>query len=168
MLLVILSLHHVIHFPPGFDLLSVIQFAFLRGCDIQEIPSSLVRLFVVTEQVKGTLDVRHLFRIETRLVIIPCQTDDTVYRLAEDVACFEQEETETADNLILPRNVVFEPRRFLCMCRLLTVEFGLVLGFQLHQFTVVVALYGLDSALQLLDGILMRGNLMAQALYFAF
>ena len=54
------------------------------------------------------------------------------------------------------------------MCRLLTVEFGLVLGFQLHQFTVVVALYGLDSALQLLDGILMRGNLMAQALYFAF
>ena len=105
-----MSLHHVIDFPSSFDLLPVIQFAFLCGCDIQEISGSLVQLFVVTEQVKGTLDVRHLFRIETWLVIAPCQTDDTVYRLAEDIVCFEQQETKTADNQVLPRNAVFEPR----------------------------------------------------------
>ena len=163
-----MPLYHIIDFPSGFDLLPVIQFAFLLGCDIQEISGCLLRLPIVTEQVKGTLDVRHLLRIETGLVIIPCQTDDAVYRLAEDVVCFEQEKTEAADNQVLPRNAVFEPRCFFRMCRLLTVEFGLVLGFQLHQFTVVVALHGLDSALQQFYGFLVRGNLMAQALYFAF
>ena len=143
-----MSLHHVIDFPSGFDLLPVIQFAFLRGCDIQEIPGCTLRLLVVTEQVKGTLDVRHLLRIETGLVIILCQTDDTVYRLAEDVACFEQQETETADNQVLSRNAFFEPRCFLRMCSILAVKLGLVSGFQLHQFSMVVVLHGLDSALQ--------------------
>ena len=146
-MLVVITSHHAIAFPSDFDLLPVIQFTFLYGCDIQEISGCLVRLPIVAEQVKGTFDVRHLLRIETGLVIIPCQTDDAVYRLAEDVACFEQLETVSAVNLILPRNAVFESRCFFRMCRLLTVEFGLVLGFQLHQFTVVVALHGLDSAL---------------------
>ena len=53
-------------------------------------------LSVISEQVKGVLDVRYLFRIKTRLVIITGETDDTVYRLTEDVARFEQQETETA------------------------------------------------------------------------
>ena len=97
-----MTIYHVINFTSGFDLLPIIQFAFLRGCGIQEIPGSLMRLLVVIEQVKGTLDVRHLLRIETGLVIIPCQTDNAVHRLAEDVVCFEQQETETADNLSLP------------------------------------------------------------------
>lgn len=65
LLLVVIPIQHVIDFPFGFDLLPVIQFAFLCGCDIQEIPGCLVRLLVVTEQVKGTLDVRHLLHIET-------------------------------------------------------------------------------------------------------
>lgn len=51
LLLVIISLHHVIDFTFGLDLLPVIQFAFLRGCDIQEIPGCLMRQFVITEQV---------------------------------------------------------------------------------------------------------------------
>ena len=75
---------------------------------------------------------------------------------------------KTADNQVLPRNAVFEPRCFFRMCSILAVKLGLVLGFQLYQFTVVVALHGLDSALQQPDGSLVRGNLMAQALYFAF
>lgn len=51
-------------------------------------------LSVIPEQVKDTLDVRHLFRVKTWLVIITGETDDTVYRLTEDVARFEQQETE--------------------------------------------------------------------------
>ncbi len=49
LLLLIMPLHHVIDFLLGFDLLPVIQLAFLRGCDIQEISGYLVRLLVVTE-----------------------------------------------------------------------------------------------------------------------
>ena len=47
-----------------------------------------MRLSVIPEQVKGALDVRYLFRIKTWLVIITGETDDTVYRLTEDVARF--------------------------------------------------------------------------------
>lgn len=74
-MLVIMFLHHVIDFPAGFDLLPVIQFAFLRGCDIQEIPDYKMRLFVITEQVKGILDVRHLFCIEMGLIGYSNKTD---------------------------------------------------------------------------------------------
>ena len=84
--MVVPPLYHVIDFPSGFDLLPVIQFAFLRGSNIQKIPGCTVRLLIITEEVKDTLDVRYLLRIETGLVIIPCQTDNAVYRLAEDVA----------------------------------------------------------------------------------
>jgi hypothetical protein len=138
-------------------LLPVIQISFLLGNDIQEISGCTVRLFVVTEQVKGTLDVRHLFCIKAWFVIILCQTDNAVYCLAEDVACFEQQETETADNVVLPRNPIFEPRGFLRMRSLPAVEFRQVLGFQFHPFTVMVVLHGLDFTLQPLNGFLMRG-----------
>lgn len=35
------------------------------------------------------------------------ETDDTVYRLTEDVARFEQKVAETADDMALPCNPVF-------------------------------------------------------------
>ena len=40
--------------------------------------------------------------------------------------------------------------------------------FQFHQFPVMVTLYGLDFILQPLNGFLVRGNLIAQILYFIF
>ena len=46
---------------------------------------------------------------KTGFVIILCQTDDAVYRLAEDVTRFEQQETETTDKMILPCDPIFEP-----------------------------------------------------------
>lgn len=70
--------------------------------------------------------------------------------------------------MALPCNPVFKPCGFLCMFRFLAVQFGPVFGLQLHQFTAVVVLYGLDSVLQLLDSFLVRGNLTAQILYFIF
>ena len=38
-----------------------------------------------------------LLGVKVWLVIITSETDNTMYRLAEDVACFEQQETETAN-----------------------------------------------------------------------
>ena len=58
--------HHVLDFPSGFDLLPIIQFAFLHGCDIQEVPGCMVRLPLISEQVKGLFDIRYLLRIETK------------------------------------------------------------------------------------------------------
>lgn len=78
--------------------------------------------------------------------------DDAVYGLVEDAACFEQQETETVDNLGLPRNAVFEACDCLRMRSLLTVQFGLVLGFQFHQFTVVISLYTFPEVLERLYG----------------
>ena len=52
-----MPLYHVVDLAFGFDLFPVIQFAFLRGYDLQEIPGYLMRQFVVTEKVKGILDV---------------------------------------------------------------------------------------------------------------
>lgn len=74
------------------------------------------------EQVKGTLDVRHLFRIKTGLVIITGKTDDTVNSLAEDVVCFEQQETEAVDDMALPCNPVFQPCGLLRMFRFLAAQ----------------------------------------------
>ena len=115
LLLVIMPFHYIVNFPSGFDLLPVVKFPFLPGSEIQEIPGSTVRLPVIAEQVKGVLDVRHLFRIEMGLVIVTGETDDTVYRLAEDVARFEQQKAQTADNMALPCNPVFKLRGFLRM-----------------------------------------------------
>lgn len=139
--------HHVLDFSSGFNLLPIIQFAFLHGCDIQEVPGCMVRLPLISEQVKGLFDIRYLLRIETWLVIIPCQTNNAIYCLTENVACFEQQETQTANNMILPCNPVFKPCGLLCMFRLLAAQLGLVLTFQVHQFTVMVALHGLDFTL---------------------
>ena len=50
----------------------------------------------------------------------------------------------------------------------LAVQFGLVLGFQLHQFTLMFILHSLDFILQPPDGFLMRGNLVTQILDFTF
>ena len=47
-----------------------------------------------------------------------------MYRLTEDVARFEQQETETADDMALPCNLFFKPCGFLCMFRFLAVQFG--------------------------------------------
>ena len=102
------------------------------------------------------------------LVIITGETDDTVYRLTEDAARFEQQEAETTDDMALPCNPVLESRSFLCMFRFLAVQFGPVFGLQLHQLKAVVVLYGLDFILQPFDGFLVRGNLTAQILYFIF
>ena len=102
LLLVIIPLHHIIDFPSGFDLFPVVKPSFLLGCEIQEIPGCSMRLPVISEQVKGALDVWHLFRIKTGLVIITGKTDDTVNSLTENVACFEQQETEAANNMPLP------------------------------------------------------------------
>ncbi len=90
LLLVIIPFHHIIDLPSGFDLLPVVKFTLLAGCEIQEIPCSPVWLPVIPEQVKGVLDIRYLFRVKTWLVIITGETDDTVYRLTEDIARFEQ------------------------------------------------------------------------------
>lgn len=98
LLLVIIPFHHIVNLPSGFDLLQVVKSALLLGCEIQEITCRPVRLPVLPEQVKGTLDVWYLFRVKTWLVIITGKTDDTMYRLTEDVARFEQQETETTDN----------------------------------------------------------------------
>ena len=127
-----------------------------------------MRLSVIPEQVKGTLDVRYLFRIKTWPVIITGETDDTVYRLAEDVARFEQQETEITDNMILPCNPFLESCCLLCMFRFLAVQFRPVFSLQLHQFTAMVVLYGLDFILQPFNGFLVCGNLTAQILYFIF
>lgn len=80
-----MPIHHIIHFPFGFDLLPDIQISLLLGCEVQEIPSCTVRLSIAPEQVKRILDVRYLFGVKTWLVIILCQMDDAVYSLAEDV-----------------------------------------------------------------------------------
>ena len=53
---------------------------------------------VIPKQVKGTLDVRYLLRVKTWLIIILRQTNDAVYCLAENIACFEQQKTQTADD----------------------------------------------------------------------
>ena len=86
--MVIIPFHHIVNLPSGFDLLPVVKFTLLLGGKVQEIPCCLMRLSVIPEQVKGALDVRYLFRIKTWLVIITGETDDTVYRLTEDVARF--------------------------------------------------------------------------------
>lgn len=70
--------------------------------------------------------------------------------------------------MALPCNPVLESCCFLCMFRFLAVQFGPVFGLQLHQFTAMVILYGLDFILQPFDGFLVRGNLTAQILYFIF
>ena len=62
---------------------------------------------VISEQVKGVLDVRYLFRVKTGLVIITGETDDTVYRLTEDVARFEPQKTEVLNDKVLPRGPFF-------------------------------------------------------------
>ena len=80
-----MPIHHIIHFPFGFDLLPAIQISLLLGCEVQEIPSCTVRLPIAPELVKRILDVRYLFGVKTWLVIILCQMDDAVYSLAEDV-----------------------------------------------------------------------------------
>lgn len=67
--------------------------------------------------------------------------------------------------MALPCNPVLESRSFLCMFRFLAVQFGPVFGLQLHQFTAVVVLYGLDFILQPFNGFLVRGNLTVQILY---
>ena len=54
------------------------------------------------------------------------------------------------------------------MFRFLAVLFGLVLSLQRHQFPAVVILHGLDFILQLPNGFLVRGNLLAQIFYFIF
>ena len=123
---------------------------------------------IIPEQVKSVLDVRYLFRVKTWLVIITGETDNTVYCLTEDVARFEQQETETTDNMALPCNPFFKPCCFLCIFRFLTVQFGPVFGLQLYQLTAMVVLYGLDFILQPFNGFLVRGNLTAQILYFIF
>lgn len=123
---------------------------------------------VIPEQVKGTLDVRYLFRVKTGLVIITDETDDTVYRLTEDIARFEQQKAEATDNMALPCNPVFKSCSFLCMFRFLAVQSKPVVGFQLHQLTAVVVLYGLDFTMQPFDGSLVCRNLTAQILYFIF
>lgn len=66
--------------------------------------------------------------------------------------------------MALPCNPVLESCCFLCMFRFLAVQFGQVFGLQLHQFTAMVILYGLDFILQPFDGFLVRGNLTAQHL----
>lgn len=48
-----------------------------------------MRLSVVTKQVKGTLDIRYLLRIEARLVIIPFQMNDVMYCHAENIASLD-------------------------------------------------------------------------------
>ena len=106
-----------------------------------------MRLLVIAKEIEGTLDVRYLFRVKTELVTITGKTDDTVYRLTEDVARFEQQKTKTTDDMTLPCNLVFKPCGFLCMFRFLAVQFGPVLGLQLHQLTTMVVLYGLDFIL---------------------
>lgn len=105
--MVIIPFHHIVNFPSGFDLFPIVKPALLLGGEIQEISGSPEWLSVLPEQVKGTLDVRHLFRIKTGLVIITGKTDDTVNSLAEDVVCFEQQETEAVDDMALPCNPVF-------------------------------------------------------------
>ena len=94
----IISFHHVIHFLSGFDLLPVVKPALLLGGEAQEIPGSSMGLPVIPKQVKGTLDVRYLLRVKTWLIIILRQTNDAVYCLAENIACFEQQKTQTADD----------------------------------------------------------------------
>lgn len=147
LLLVVMPFYQIVNLPSGFDLLPIVKPAFLFGGEIQKITSRPMRLPVIPEQVKGTLDVRHLLRIKTGFVTITGKTDDTVNGLAEDVACFKQQETEAANNMPLPCNPVFEPRCFLRMRSLPTVKFRLVLGLQFHPFTVMVVLHGLDFTL---------------------
>lgn len=163
-----MPIHHIVNLSFGFDLLPTVQISLLLGCEVQEIPGCTMRLSIIPEQVKRILDVRHLLGVKTGFVIILCQTDDAVYRLAEDVARFEQQETETTDKMILPCNPIFEPCGLLGMLCLLTVQFGLVLTIQLHQFSLMVALHSLNFTLQPLNGFLVRGNLVTQILDFSF
>lgn len=114
-----MPIHHIINLSFGFDLLPTVQISLLLGCEVQEIPGCTMRLSIIPEQVKRILDVRHLLGVKTGFVIILCQTDD--------VARFEQQETETTDKMILPCNPIFEPCGLLGMLCLLTVQFGLVL-----------------------------------------
>ena len=65
-----ISFHHIVNLPSGFDLLPVVKFTLLPGSKVQEIPCRLMWLSVIPEQVKGVLDVRYLFRIKTGLIII--------------------------------------------------------------------------------------------------
>ncbi|MDE5677261.1 MAG: hypothetical protein K2I55_05645 [Phocaeicola sp.] len=53
---------------------------------------------------------------------------------AENIARFEQQETETADDMALPCNSVFKTCGFLCIFSLLAALFGPVFSLQLHQF----------------------------------
>ena len=69
--------------------------------------------------------------------------------------------------MALPCNPVLESCCFLCMFRFLAVQFGPVFGLQLHQFTAMVILYGLDLSYNR-SMVLVRGNLTAQILYFIF
>lgn len=76
-----------------------------------------MRLPVILEQVKGTFDVRHLLGIKARFVIITGKTDDTVNSLAEDVACFEQQETETPNTKYINKLLLFAPREVIIECQ---------------------------------------------------
>ena len=99
LLLVINSFHHIINSQSAFDLLPIVKLTLLPGWEIQEITCRPVWLPVLPEQVKGTLDVRYQLGVKARFVIITGETDDTVYCLAEDITCCEQQEATTADKI---------------------------------------------------------------------
>ena len=126
--MVVMSLHHVTNLSFGFDLFMAIQVSFLLGWERQEISGCTVWLPVIIKEVKDTLDVWNLLGIKTSFVIIPCKADDAVYRLAENIAYFEQQETETADNIVLPYNPVFKPVVSWACSVSLRVQFGLMLS----------------------------------------
>ncbi len=70
--------------------------------------------------------------------------------------------------MALPCNPVLKTYGFLCMFRFLAVQFGPMFILQLHQFTAVVVLYGLDFILQPFNGFLVCGNFSMQIIYFTF
>ena len=97
--MIVKPIHHIANLSLSFYLFTAIQVTFLLGWEIQEILGSTMRLLVIAKEIEGTLDVRYLFRVKTELVTITGKTDDTVYRLTEDVARFEQQKTKTTDDM---------------------------------------------------------------------